>query len=146
MPRWPLAPLAPALALLAGCSSVRGTAIRTGAQQYGPHTGPVAVYTLANPPPGAVDLGVVEVHASNQEATIETLFPAFVQKVAQLGGNAAVVDGIKARFEMVPYGHWETFYYPCGYSTCSSMRYISSRDEVMVVSMHGRAMRSGDAR
>jgi hypothetical protein len=130
----------------AGCSSVRGTAIPTGAHRYAPYAGPVAIYAAGNAPPNTTDLGVVEVHATNQEATIDTLFPIFVQKVAQLGGNAAVLDRISARFDMVPYGHWETFYYPCGYATCSGMRYMSARDEVMVVSMHGRALRAAEAR
>jgi hypothetical protein len=149
MGRSNLLPCVLGAALFAGsmaCTSVRGTAIATGSQRYAPHTGPIVVYAAGNGPPSALDLGVVEVHASNQDATIDALFPVFVQKVAQLGGNAAVVDRISARFDVVPYGHWETYYYPCGYATCTGMRYMSMRDEVMVVSMHGRALRAAEAR
>jgi hypothetical protein len=128
-----------------GCSSASGTAIRTGPLALPPHTGPVAVYAGGATPPGAADLGVVEVHGANQDATIDTLFPLFVQKVAQLGGDAAVVDGIRAKFDVVPYGHWETYYYPCGYAMCSGMRYLGARDEMMVVSMFGRAMRRAES-
>lgn len=142
-PRW-LLPLV--LLSGVGCSSVGGSAVRTGPLHLAPHSGPVAIYTGGNAPPGATDLGVVEVHASNQDATIDTLFPLFVQKVAQLGGDGAVIDGIRAKFDVLPYGHWETYYYPCGYSMCSGMRYIGARDEVMVVSMYGRAVRLGGAR
>jgi hypothetical protein len=100
----------------------------------------VAIYSTGQPPIGAVDLGVVEVHAAQQEATIDVLLPQFVRKVAQIGGNVAVVDGVRARFELVGRSHVETFYYTCGLgATCAGTRVYAANDEVMIVSMFGRA-------
>lgn len=125
----------------AACSTVSGSAIRTGPVQLPAYSGPVAIYPMGVPPAGAVDLGVVEVHASQQEATVDTLLPQFVQKVAQIGGNVAVVDGVRARFELVGRNHVETFYYTCGMgTTCAGTRVYAANDEIMVVSMFGRAM------
>ncbi len=125
----------------AGCgSSVGGSAIRTGPVQLPSYDGPVAIYPSGLPPPGAVDLGVVEVHAYQQEATVEILLPQFVRKVAQIGGNVAVIDSVRARFEMFTHPHIETFYYTCGFgTTCAGTRVYSANEEIMVVSMSGRA-------
>jgi len=130
-----------ALALAgAGCSSIGGSAIRTGPVQLPEYTGAVAIYSTGQAPPGAVDLGVVEVHASQQEATVDTLLPQFVHKVAQIGGNVAVVDGVRARFELVGRSHVETFYYTCNMgATCAGTRVYAVNDEVMIVSVFGRA-------
>src|ERR1700712_1794522 len=76
-----------AATLSMGCSSIGGSAIRTGPVQLPAYAGPVAIYSTGQAPPGAVDLGVVEVHASQQEATVDTLLPQFVAKAAQIGGN-----------------------------------------------------------
>lgn len=127
--------------VLGGCSSVGGSAIRTGPVQLPAYSGPVAIYSTGVPPAGAVDLGVVEVHAAQQEATVDTLLPAFVKKVAQIGGNVAVIEGVRARFEVVGRNHVETFYYQCGMgATCAGTRVYAANDEIMVVSMIGRAM------
>jgi hypothetical protein len=124
----------------AGCSSVGGSAIRTGPVQLPAYAGPVSVYATGQPPPGAVDLGVVEVHAAQQEGTVETLIPQFVRKVAEIGGDAAVVDGVRARFELVGRTHVETFYYTCGLgATCAGTRVYAANDELMLVSVFGRA-------
>lgn len=124
----------------AGCSSVGGSAIRTGPVQLPAYSGPVAIHPTGEAPPGAVDLGVVEVHATQQEGTVDTLLPQFVRRVAQIGGNVAVIDGIRARFELVGRTHIETFYYTCGMgATCAGTRVYSANDEIMVVSMYGRA-------
>ena len=132
-----------AMALVVGtaaCSSVSGSAIRTGPVQLPAYTGPVSIYSTGQAPPGAVDLGVVEVHASQQEGTIDTLMPQFVRKAAEIGGNVAVVDGVRARFELVGRTHVETFYYTCGLgATCAGTRVYAANDEVMVVSVFGRA-------
>lgn len=126
---------------LAGCSSVGGSAIRTGPVQLPAYSGPVAIYPTGTPPPGAVDLGVVEVHAMQQEATVDTLLPQFVAKVAQIGGNVAVIEGVRARFEMMGRTHVETFYYTCGAGfTCAGTRVYAANDELMTVSIFGRAM------
>jgi hypothetical protein len=129
--------------LAMGCSSVGGSAIRTGAVQLPAYSGPVAIYATGTPPAGAIDLGVVEVHAAQQEGTVDTLLPQFVQKVAQIGGNIAVIEGVRARFDLVGRMHVETFYYTCGLGmTCAGQRVYSGNDEVMVVAMFGRAMTS----
>lgn len=126
---------------LGGCSSVRASALRTGPLQLPHYSGPVAIYSTGVAPDGAVDLGVVEVHAAQQEANVETLLPTFVRKVAEIGGDVAVVEGIRARFELVPRMHVETYYYACGRGmTCAGQRVYSTNDEVMTLSMFGRAM------
>ena len=123
-----------------GCSSIGGSAIRTGPVQMPEYTGPVAIYSTGQAPPGAVDLGVVEVHAAQQEGTVGTLMPQFVAKVAQIGGNVAVVDGVRARFELIGRSHVETFYYTCNMgATCAGTRVYAANDEVMTVSVFGRA-------
>lgn len=124
-----------------GCSSVGGSAIRTGPVQLPAYAGPVAIYALGKPPAGAVDLGIVEVHAAQQEATVDTLLPQFVRKVAQIGGNAAIIEGTRARFEIAGRTHVETFYYTCGLgATCAGSRVYATNEEIMIVSMFGRAM------
>jgi hypothetical protein len=134
-----LAPLA--LVALAGCTSVGAVAVRTGPLRLPPHTGPVAIFAGGLRPQGE-ELGVVEVHASQEEATIDALVPLFAQKVASLGGNAAVIDGVSASFEIVSHAQVETTAYPCGYNAvCTGTRMYPSSEEVMTVSMHGRAFR-----
>jgi len=117
--------------------------VRTGPLRLPPHVGAVALYSAGEPVQGA-DLGVVEVHAAQGEATIETLLPVFVQKTAQIGGNAAVIETVNARFEIVSRPHVESYTYPCGYNaTCTGTRVYSLNDEVMVVSIRGHAVRVG---
>ena len=130
-----------ALLLATGCSSVGGSAIRTGPVQLPAYSGPVQIYSSGQPPPGAVDLGVVEVHGAQEEGAVDTLLPQFVRKVAEIGGNVAVIDGVRARFELVGRAHVETFYYTCGMGqTCAGTRVYSANDELMMVSIFGRAM------
>ncbi len=134
--------LLPAIALVGvGCTSVGGSALRTGPLQLPAYTGPVAIYATGQPPAGAIDLGVVEVHAAQQEATVDTLLPQFLRRVAQIGGNVAVIDGTRARFELAGRSHVETFYYTCGVGyTCAGTRVYSTSEELMVLSMFGHAM------
>jgi hypothetical protein len=90
--------------------------------------------------PDAVDLGVVEVHAVQEEGAVEVLVPLFLEKVAQIGGDIAVVDGVIARFDRVTQPYVETFYAPCRFGTmCSGTRVFALNDEVMTVSMVGHA-------
>jgi hypothetical protein len=123
-----------------GCSSQGSSFVRT--TEVAPaYTGPVRVYASGNPPPGAVDLGVIEVHGEQQEGTVEELLPMFVRRVAELGGDAAVVDGVRARFELVPHVQIDSTYVICGRGhPCSSKTAYGSTDEVMIVSIVGRAM------
>lgn len=128
-----------ALATSLGCSSVGSSAIRTGPYFLPARNGPVGIF-LVHPPPGAQDLGFVEVHAYNDEATVETLLPVFAQRVAQLGGNAAVIGGVTARFEIVQRMNMETYAYSCGVYTCTGTRWMPTYSEVMIVAMTGHAM------
>jgi hypothetical protein len=131
------------LSAAVGCSSVGASAVRTGPLNLPPHVGAVELYAAGEQVAGA-DLGVVEVHAAQTEATIDTLLPVFVQKVAQIGGNAAVIENVRARFEIVSNPHVETYTYACGYNaTCTGTRMYSMNDEVMVVSIRGHAVRTG---
>jgi hypothetical protein len=126
---------------LGGCSTMGGSALRTGPVQMPAYSGPVAIYSLGKPPENAVDLGVVEVHASQREATLEQLLPQFARKVADIGGNIAVVEGIRARFDFAGHTQVETFYYTCALgATCAGTRAYSTNDEIMTVSMFGHAM------
>lgn len=145
MPRWlGVSAGLCSLAMTAACSSASATAVRTGPYNLGPHAGPVAIYSLGEAPPGATDLGVVEAHAAQSEATVEVLMPMFVERAANIGANAVVIEGIRARFNVVSYPHYEIFYYPCGYGAmCSGQRYYGTNDEVMVVTMYGRALKVG---
>lgn len=121
------------------CSTVRGSAIATGPRQA-EYSGPVSIYAANVVPAAAVDLGVVEVSAAQAESTVDTLLPVFVQKVAQLGGNIAKIDGIRAHFELVTRTHLETYYYPCGTRVqCAGQRMYTTNDEIVVVSMLGHA-------
>lgn len=131
-----------ALALLVaatGCSSVRASGVATGPTRLPPRLGPVAVYA-AGYPVGGTDLGVVQVRASQSEATIDTLLPVFVRKVAQLGGNAAVIEKVEARFEVSTHNHVESYTYPCGFYTCIGTRSYPVAGEVMTLVMQGRAV------
>ncbi len=131
------------MGVLTGCSSVGASAVRTGPLNLPPHVGAVALYAAGEQVNGA-DLGVVEVHAAQQEATIDTLLPVFVQKVAQIGGNAAVVEFVRARFDIVAHPHIETYTYACGYNAvCTGTRMYAMNEEIMVVSIRGHAVRTG---
>ena len=135
--RW--AGIASVLAFASGCSSVGSSAVRTGPTMLGPYAGPVAVFAATLPARGT-ELGVVEVHGADIDATVETLVPLFVRRVAQLGGNAAVIDAVRARFEIVARPYTDTFTYPCGWgAVCIGTRTYAAADELMIVTVQGRA-------
>src|SRR5690349_3489924 len=92
---------------LVACSSLGGSAIRTGPLQLPSYEGPVVLYAASEPE--GTDVGVVEVHAAQGEATIESLVPLFLQKAAQVGGNAAVIDRVQAQFQVITTPHVETY-------------------------------------
>jgi hypothetical protein len=140
----PVATAAVALAALvgsAGCSSVGASAIHTGPLRLPPRSGPVAIYVVGHPMKGQ-DLGLVEVHAAQSEANIETLLPVFAQKVAQLGGNAAVIEKVSAEFGMRTHLQMETYSYPCGYYTCIGTRSYPVYSEIMYLQMAGHAFQA----
>ncbi len=122
-----------------GCSSVGASAVHTGPLRLPPHQGPVMVFASGQPVSGN-ELGVVEVHGSQAEGDLENLMPLFVEKVAQLGGNAAVIDSVRAGFELVANPYAETYVYPCGFrSQCIGHHVYAQNEEVMVVTVRGRA-------
>jgi hypothetical protein len=130
-------------ALAVACSSTGGSAIRTGPLQLPAHVGAVALYSAGEQVEGT-DVGVVEVHAAQGEATIDSLVPLFVQKAAQIGGNAAVIDTVSARFQIANVPHMETYSFSCGRgSLCVGQRMYSVGDEMMIVSIQGRAVATG---
>ncbi len=137
------------LALVTGCSSVQSSAVHTGPLRLPPRAGPVAIFTARSPAAGgwpsaldsAVELGVVEVHASGVEGAIDELMPEFVEKVAQLGGDAAVIDALRARFDIVSRPFAESYTYPCGVYVCTGTQMYSTNDEIMIVTLRGRAFR-----
>jgi hypothetical protein len=129
-----------AAVLLGGCSSLGASAVRTGPMRLPARSGPVALFTPSSPPTG-VDLGVVEVHGSQYEGSVEDLVPLFAAKVAEIGGDAAVIEDVRASFDVVSYTQTETYTYPCGYGgVCTGTRLNPASNEVMTVSMRGRAV------
>ncbi|WP_394842483.1 hypothetical protein LZC95_36115 [Pendulispora brunnea] len=128
-----------------GCSSVGSSAVRTGPLNLPARSGPVAIYTTS-PPPGGRDLGFVEVHAVGEDGVIENLLPTFARRVAELGGNAALIERVNARFQVVNY--WQTGMYtyncwPSRYRCYGTGAYPASH-EVMIVTMTGRALTAGN--
>ena len=136
-----LRPLLSALFLLAaGCSSVGSSAVRTDGLAPRAQVGPVRVYAIAAPP-GARVIGVVEVHAINEEANIEKLMPVFLTRVAQLGGSGGVVDHVLTGYEWRTEMRMESYSYPCGYrGTCMSSRMVPYTYEVRFLTIQGRAL------
>ncbi|HEX7601211.1 MAG TPA: hypothetical protein VF316_06380 [Polyangiaceae bacterium] len=130
------------LALLLGCNSVRATAVPTGALRAPPRSGPVAVYA-ANLPDSAIELGRVEVRAEGVDANIELLLPEFLDKVASLGGDAAVIDTVDARFDMVQSATTDSYLSPCAFRSCVGTAMVPATTEILVLVMRGRAMRRG---
>jgi hypothetical protein len=131
------------LASLAGCSSLGASAVRTGPMVLPAYAGPVAIYASGQAPAGQ-ELGVVDVQGMESEATVQTLLPLFVQKAAQIGGNAAVLDRVDANFETYWVPHLETYAVPCGFrGTCFRSRMYNTSSEVMTVHLRGRAFRTG---
>ncbi len=97
------------------------------------------LYTPGRVPEGT-ELGFVEVHASGSEATLDLLTPLFVRKAASLGANAAVIEHVNAAFSIVTRPQVETYAYPCGYWTCTGTRMYALAEEVMTVTLRGRAI------
>lgn len=127
--------------LLAGCSSLQATAIATGPVHAAPRAGPVAIYA-SHAPLGGTELGLVEVRGEGDEGGVDVLLPLFVQKVAALGGDAAVIDSVDARYEISVTTTPETMLAPCPWRTCASTRSVPTQTEILVVTMRGRAMKS----
>lgn len=130
------------LSMLAGtgCSSVGSSAVRTDGVMSGRHMGAVRIYAVM-PPNGVRVVGVVEVHAVNQEANIEQLMPVFMKRVADIGGTGGVVDQLVTSYELRTEYRTESYSYPCGYKqTCWGTRVVPYQYQVRILSIQGRAL------
>jgi hypothetical protein len=128
-----------------GCSSVGSSAVRTDGAWTPKHRGAVRIYALT-PPNGVRVIGMVEVHAVNQEANIETLMPVFMKRVADIGGTGGVVDHVFTHYELRTEYRTESYAIPCGYrSTCWQTRIVPYQYQVRVLSIQGRALLPIDA-
>ena len=130
--------LAMSLAAL-GCASVSSSAIVTGVR-YLPNTGPVG-FSALQVPAGASEVGIVQAVGT---ATIVELVPEFIQRAAVIGGNFALLESVRTRFETVarPY----SYSYRCGYrsrNTCWRQGFRSH--EIAYTELVGRAFRVSGA-
>jgi hypothetical protein len=85
------------LLLSSGCTAIRSAAIPTGPLRFPARTGSVFLYTL-DPPEVGIEIGYVEVLGSGDDATIEELLPVLVERVAQVGGDAAYLESVRTEF------------------------------------------------
>jgi hypothetical protein len=123
-----------------GCSSVGSSAVRTDGMMPRANVGGVRVYGITQPANTRV-IGVVEVHAVQDEANLETLMPVFIQRVAQLGGTGGVIDNVLTGYEWRTEMRMESYSYPCGFRhTCFSSRMMPYTYEVRFLTIQGRAI------
>lgn len=133
------------LASATGCTSVSSSAVRTDGGYARKHLGPVRIYAVV-PPEGARVIGMIEVHAVNEEANVERLMPEFVRRVAELGGTGGVIDQVQTHYEMRTEYRTESYAVPCGRgSTCWSTRIVPYTYQIRVLSIQGRALLPADA-
>jgi len=128
-----------------GCSSIGSSAVRTDGAYRGRHMGAVRVYAVM-PPNGVRVIGMVEVHAVNEEANVEALMPVFMKRVADIGGTGGVVDQLQTHYEWRTEYRTESYSYPCGYrSTCWGTRIVPYTYQIRILSIQGRALLPIDA-
>lgn len=128
-----------------GCSSVGSSAVRTDGAYGRKHHGAVRVYAVV-PPEGVRVIGMIEVHALNQEANFETLMPVFMKRVADIGGTGGVVDHVNTHYEVRTEYRTESYAVPCGYrATCYQTRIVPYTYQVRILSIQGRALLPVDA-
>lgn len=101
---------AASLLLVTACAALRveSSAHVTG-RTLPPSSEPVEVGATSSPPPGAEELGIVEVHGRLAVATLEQLVAEFRGRVAKLGGDRGQVDALSTRYEWVT----EEYTYDC---------------------------------
>jgi hypothetical protein len=137
-----------AVAILAGafgCSSVGSSAVRTDGSYAQKHHGPVRIYAVV-PPDSVRVIGMIEVHAINQEANFEMLMPVFMKRVADIGGTGGVVDHVNTHYELRTEYRTESYAVPCGYrATCYQTRIVPYQYQVRILSIQGRALLPIDA-
>ena len=113
-------------------------ALRPGTGSSAASMRPIRVFAGGAVPEGA-EIGPVEVHGVDSQGHIDVLTGMFVDKVAQLGGNAAVIDAVVPRFEIPEHARLETWSYPCATGVCTRQRLYEANEELLVVSLRGRA-------
>ena len=127
-------------ALGLGCTSVGSSAVRTDGMPARPQVGAVRIYGITQPS-GTRVIGIVEVHAIQEEANIEVLIPTFTRRVAELGGTGGVIDNVLTGFEMRTEMRMQSYSYPCGYRhTCWGSRMVPYTYEVRFLTIQGRAI------
>jgi len=128
------------LAPSTGCTSVSSSAIRTDGMPARKHVGGVRIYTVL-PPENVRVVGVVEVHALNDEANVARLMPEFIRRVAELGGTGAIVDHITTSYETRNEVRAESYSYPCGFrQSCWGTRFVPYTVTLRLLSIDGRAL------
>ncbi len=128
-----------------GCTSVSSSAVRVDGGVARKHLGPVRVYAVV-PPEGVRVIGMVEVHAVNEEANVERLMPELLRRVAELGGTGVVVDQVQTHYEMRTEYRTESYAVPCGRgATCWSTRIVPYTYQIRILSLQGRALLPADA-
>ncbi len=142
-----IAPFAVAVSALfsVACTSVGSSAVRTDGGWTQKHMGPVRIYAVVLPDQVRV-VGMVEVHAVNDEANFERLIPVFMKRVADIGATGGIIDHVNSWFEMRTEWRTESYAIPCGYrSTCWSTRVVPYTYQVRILSIQGRALLPIDA-
>lgn len=132
-------------AFATACSSVGSSAVRVDGGLPQRHLGAVRIYALT-PPPNVRVVGVVEVHAVNDEANVEKLMPVFMRRVADIGATGGVIDQVVTRFELRTEMRPVSYSYPCGFRhTCWGTRFEPYTYTLRTLSIQGRAILPGDA-
>jgi hypothetical protein len=117
--------------------------VRSGGANIAPYSGPVSIHAMGEAPVGTYPIGGVDVSGTEDEASIEDLMPVFLEKVAQLGGNAAVIERVDTEFHTVVVPQIESYSFPCGYGrSCIRSRTYLAYHEVMTLHLRGRAFSS----
>jgi hypothetical protein len=126
------------LALAVGaCHAGRASAVLLQAEAPEAFKGVVVVSAFA--PDGAQEVALAQ---SVGEAPFDDLVETLKRKVAAVGGDWAVIDAVRTKFEVVTYT--ESYTYSCGTTqsprTCSGTR-LAQR-EVATTTIDGRALRT----
>lgn len=87
------------LLLALACSPVQSS-IKPDGPSLPPSSAPVAI-SATRDPPGAEDLGLVEVHGKLPEATLTALVDEFRTRVAKMGGDYGRIESLATRHEQV---------------------------------------------
>lgn len=126
-----------AVGALGGCARYNVSAVPTSEHSLAAYIGPVKTVAV-NVPRGAQPIALVQ--AVGQE-TLEVLVDGFTKRVGEAGGNLAVVESVRSKFELV--SRSESYSYSCGTTTaprtCNGTRQVLV--EVVTTQVDGRAFR-----